>query len=275
MKLTPFGCGDEIWEDPKEAVEKFLRSEGERDENYIKVGEKLMGKEKFRRFLHEFFLEFTKKKLREAYTPDSLISHLVSSIEEIDKMLNTLYERLREVYGLMRPRDVRSVESMEKLLKMAKRAKGPDDLGSRVDPRVINYYVGLMEELMRVRTKIVKEIDELMEERAPNLKTLAGALLGAKLISLSGSLENLAKLPSSTIQLLGAERALFRHLTRGAKPPKHGILIQHPLVARAKKKGKAARSLAAKIAIAAKVDYFGGEFVGDKLLEELEEKEYV
>jgi len=272
MKLTPFGYGEEVWMDPKEAVEKFSRSRGERDENYIERGEKLMGKEKFKKFLHEFFLEFTKRKLREAYTPDSLISHLVSSIEEMDEMLNTLYERLREVYGLMRPRDAKEVRSMEELVRKAKKAKGPDDLGSEVDPRVIDYYVNLMEELMKTRRKVVREIDELMEKRAPNLKALVGALLGAKLISLAGSLKNLARLPSSTIQLLGAERALFRHLTKGTKPPKHGVLIQHPLVARAKKKGKVARSLAAKVAIAAKVDYFGGEFVGERLLKELEEK---
>ncbi len=162
MKLTPFGCGGEIWRDPKEAVEKFLRSKGERDENYLESGEKLMGKEKFKKFLHEFFLELTKRKLKEAYTPDSLISHLVSSIEEIDKMLNTLYERLREVYGLMRPRDVKGVESMEKLVKGAKKVKEPDDLGSEIDPRIIDYYVNLMEELMRTRQKIVKEIDCLL-----------------------------------------------------------------------------------------------------------------
>jgi len=81
-------------------------------------------------------------------------------------------------------------------------------------------------------------------------------------------------MPSSTIQMLGAEKALFRHLRTGAKPPKHGIILQHPLVASAKKanRGKYSRSLADKISIAVKADYFKGKFIGDKLKKELEEK---
>jgi len=87
-------------------------------------------------------------------------------------------------------------------------------------------------------------------------------------------LKKLAEMPSSTIQLLGAEKALFRHMRTGAKVPKHGILIQHPLMAKTKKEihGKVARALADKISIAAKVDYFKGKFVADKLKKMLEEK---
>ena len=66
-------------------------------------------------------------------------------------------------------------------------------------------------------------------------------------------------MPASTIQLLGAEKALFRHMADGSPPPKHGVLYQHPTVKRSsgKDKGRASRKLAAKVAIAAKIDFFG------------------
>lgn len=80
--------------------------------------------------------------------------------------------------------------------------------------------------------------------------------------------------PASTIQVLGAEKALFRHMKTGAKPPRHGVIVQHPLLSGAPQKmhGKIARALADKISIAVKVDYFKGKFIGDKLRKGLEEK---
>ena len=96
----------------------------------------------------------------------------------------------------------------------------------------------------------------------------------AKLMALAGSLKHLSQIPASTVQLLGAEKALFRHMTTGAKCPKYGILFQHPYVSQAKKQvqGKIARLLADKISIAVKVDYFKGAFIGDTLKEQLKEK---
>ena len=86
-----------------------------------------------------------------------------------------------------------------------------------------------------------------------------------------GSLKRLIMLPSSTVQLLGAEEALFRHIKTGARCPKYGVLHDHPLVSRSKKKesGKVARVLASKISIAARVDYAKGKFIGDKLMKEI------
>jgi nucleolar protein 56 len=103
--------------------------------------------------------------------------------------------------------------------------------------------------------------------------TITGGLIGAKLLEKAKSLKHLAMMPSSTIQLLGAETALFRHLrNKSIRPPKHGLIISHSFVMDAKRqdKGAAARKLAAKISIAARVDYFKGEFIGDILKEDLE-----
>ncbi|RLI27874.1 MAG: C/D box methylation guide ribonucleoprotein complex aNOP56 subunit, partial [Candidatus Hecatellales archaeon] len=87
-------------------------------------------------------------------------------------------------------------------------------------------------------------------------------------------LEELARLPSSTIQVLGAEKALFRALRRGGRPPKHGIIFQHPFIHQAPRwqRGKIARALAGKISIAAKVDVFSGNRIGDRLKADLEKR---
>ena len=128
--------------------------------------------------------------------------------------------------------------------------------------------------LSETRRKIEKYLSEMMKEEAPNISTLTGPILGARLIALAGGLENLAKMPSSTIQVLGAEKALFRSLTTGARPPKHGVLFQHALVHGSKRtlRGKISRLLAGKIAIAARTDVFSGDYIGDELKKALLEK---
>jgi nucleolar protein 56 len=114
----------------------------------------------------------------------------------------------------------------------------------------------------------------LMDEAAPNLSAVIGPLLGARLISKTGSLSRLASLPASTIQILGAEKALFRALRKRGKPPKHGIIFQHPYVHTCPRKirGKVARLLASRIAVAARVDYFSGRFIGEELKKDVENR---
>jgi nucleolar protein 56 len=100
---------------------------------------------------------------------------------------------------------------------------------------------------------------------APNLCHVAGPLVGARLISLAGSLERLSRLPSSTAQLLGAEKALFLHIKEGVPPPKHGVVFQHPSVHSSPPwlRGRTARALAGKIVIAARADMAGSHPEGD------------
>jgi nucleolar protein 56 len=117
-------------------------------------------------------------------------------------------------------------------------------------------------------------IDHTMEEMAPNVRAVAGALLGARLIAMAGSLRNLAMRPASTIQVIGAEKALFRSLKTGARPPKHGLIFQHNLLHDAKRwqRGKIARVIAGKLAIAARADAFGGQYIGDKLKNDISKR---
>ncbi len=108
---------------------------------------------------------------------------------------------------------------------------------------------------------------------APNLTNIAGHILGARLLSFAGSLERLASLPSSTVQVIGASNALFKHLKGKAPSPKHGVIFRHPLVNNAPKnfRGKIARALASKISLAARCDCYSGE-LKESLVHELEMK---
>ena len=129
-------------------------------------------------------------------------------------------------------------------------------------------------ELYQLRESQLSYISNLMDKYCPNIKAVCDAMVAAKLIEHAGSLKRLSILPASTVQILGAEKALFRHMKTGARPPRHGVIVGHALIAAAADRmhGKIARTLADKISIASKVDYFKGKFIGDKLRKELEEK---
>ena len=247
-------------------------------------------------------LEQTKKKLAEAYTEkDRYVIQAIEALDDVDAVFNLLVARIREWYSLHFPelntlvkdhedflrivllgrRSELSEDVLEKIvgkkmagviLNAAKNSSGTD-VGDE-DLEMVKILAKSALEMREYRKKLVEYIDRIMGEVAPNVKHIAGPLLGARLIAKAGGLKKLSLLPASTIQVLGAEKALFRHLTKGTRPPKHGILFQHPWVRNAKRwqRGKIARSLAAKLAIAAREDYFGGKFIADKLKSELEER---
>jgi nucleolar protein 56 len=126
-------------------------------------------------------------------------------------------------------------------------------------------------DLYKLRENMETYLEKTMDEIAPNTKAIAGSLLGARLIAIAGGLRNLAMRPASTMQVLGAEKALFRSLKTGARPPKHGLIFQHALLHDAKRwqRGKIARAIAGKLAIAVRADAFGGHYVGDRLKADL------
>jgi RNA processing factor Prp31 len=111
------------------------------------------------------------------------------------------------------------------------------------------------------KEELAEFIDKNMKEELPNFSEIAGTLLGAKLLAEAGSKRKLAFMPSSTMQVLGAEKALFNHLKKKTSCPKHGVIFNHPLIQKIpkNKRGKAARILAGKLSLAAKIDYFGKE----------------
>ena len=122
--------------------------------------------------------------------------------------------------------------------------------------------------------RLEKQIDVDMNKIAPNTSKIVGPLIGARLISIAGGIQKLAVLPASTVQILGAEKALFRFKKEGGKPPKHGVIFQHPLLNRSPKaeRGKIARLLATKTAIAVKADVFTKRDISNDLIEGLDKR---
>ncbi len=234
---------------------------------------------------------------------DLLAAHAIRTVDDIDKTLNLFVNRLREWYSVHFPELNDIVEDHRLYVKLVSQLGFRDEftydnlkelgLGDQLIKRIadaasksigadlsehdmeaIRTFASIAMQLYDLRDSLEGYLDRIMKEVAPNVTELVGPLLGARLISLAGSLEDLAMMPASTVQVLGAEKALFRALRTGGRPPKHGIIFQYPEIFRAPKwqRGKIARALAAKLAIAAKVDAFSGRFIGDKLKAELEQR---
>jgi len=228
------------------------------------------------------FLEFTRKveleaariQLKGAIGKDYIVIQAVSGLDDLNKSINIMLNRIREWYGLHHPE--LKEENHEKFLRMVVEGKRRESMGielSEADRKAMVNTAKTILEMFKTKEKLEKYLEKLMREVAPNLTALAGPNLGARLIERAGSLKNLAELPASTIQVLGAERSLFKHLQKGTPSPKHGVIFQHPVVNRApkSKRGKLARTLAAKLALAARVDYYSKE-VKPFLVKEWEER---
>jgi len=231
-------------------------------------------------------LEMAKKAVRQSVNSDLFIINAVNNLDELQKIINTLSKRLREWYSLYFPELDKKIPDHEGFVKLVlktdkkelqKELKLTDEMGFDLEKKDLEPILSLasvISDLSR-ETKLLEEyLEKTMKTYCSNLLAMTGALIGAKLLSEAGSLRKMAMMRSSTIQLLGAEKALFRHIKTGSKPPKYGYLLQHQLVQRAKSKdrGRIARALADKIFLAVRVDYFKGTFVGEKLLKELEAK---
>ncbi|MBD3202717.1 hypothetical protein GF327_00350 [Candidatus Woesearchaeota archaeon] len=246
---------------------------------------------KFRKFHKKFYeknIFITKNKIRESVTKDLLIIQTISSIEEYNKVINMLVKRLREWYAYYFPEIEEKTEDNEKfvdiILKKSKSNLKKElnvgfSMGKDIEQKDLDAIFelgGQISSLYSSKNKQEIYLEKLMLERCPNLDAVAGTTIGAKLISLAGSLRRLVMFPASTVQLLGAEKALFRHMRNKKRylPPKHGVIVQHPLIQQNKKSlsGKIARTLADKIALAVKIDYFKGDFKGKELRKEVEDK---
>jgi nucleolar protein 56 len=240
--------------------------------------------------IRDVSVELSSLRIKElSSNPDLQAMESVQALDEVDKTANILSSRLREWYGLHFPELVSMVDDNISLTKLILNFKSRDsyeaDLleqmgyskakskaietaakdsrGANLREEDLARIIQLAEETQRLfslRDKLASHVEKTMREVAPNLTEVAGATIGARLIAKAGGLRRLSIMPASTIQILGAEKALYRALKSGARPPKHGILFQHAAVHSAPKwqRGKVARSVAGKLAIAARIDSFRG-----------------
>ena len=257
-------------------------------------------------------MELAKLRIKGATAKrDLIVAQGIQTLDSLDQTVNLFMSRLREWYGVYFPELDRLIEKHETYARLVinlgdkenytaealekenipkERAQlvakaAESSMGADIAEADIEQVQALAKDVLEfynLRKSMEDYVDKTMEEMAPNVRTVAGALLGARLIALAGSLQNLAMRPASTIQVLGAEKALFRSLKTGARPPKHGLIFQHTLLHDAKRwqRGKIARVIAGKLAIAARADAFGGgHYIGEDLkadinkrIEEIREK---
>lgn len=230
-------------------------------------------------------IELAKTAVKSSVGPDAHLGHAVRAYDELVETCNILSERLHEWYGLHFPElsEVLPGDSYIKALAehgsreavISSLGLEMDSLGSEIAPEdleSIRTLADVAQRLNSVKGATEEYVDARMKEVAPNVAAVAGPMLGARLIMKAGSLKRLASLPSGTIQLLGAEKAMFRHLKEGSNPPKHGILFKHPLVHTAPywQRGAIARALAAKLCLAARADAYSRNDISDLLKEQLE-----
>eukprot|EP00117_Sycon_ciliatum_P019534 scpid66898/ scgid17684/ Nucleolar protein 58; Nucleolar protein 5 len=233
--------------------------------------------------LSRYKLKFSPDKV------DTMIVQAISLLDDLDKELNNYVMRCREWYGwhfpemgkivtdnmafaksvkLMGTRSSASTtdfsdflpEEVEEELKAAAEIS----MGTEISDEDIMNITQLCDQILEIsdyRAQLYDYLKNRMQAIAPNVTVLVGELVGARLIAHAGSLINLAKHPASTVQILGAEKALFRALKKKHNTPKYGLLYHASLVGQcgAKHKGKIARVLAAKTALASRVDALSEE----------------
>ena len=249
--------------------------------------------------LRDFAMSLSSSKVTEvSSSPDLHVIQSINTLDEVDKVCNALSSRLREWYGLHFPEldnIIDGIAGYSKIVTTGRREDLNEDAftnagfpeskvnmlnvvqeksrGGEISDENLEIVKSLaqrMLDMLDLRKNLEDHLEKEMNNVAPNLAIILGTGVAARMLSRTGSLKKLSSLPASTIQVLGAERALFRSLKTGAPPPKHGILFQHTLVHAAPRwqRGKIARAVAAKAVIAARVDVYGNG-VNATLMEKL------
>ncbi|XP_071947903.1 nucleolar protein 56-like [Antedon mediterranea] len=240
---------------------------------------------------------------------DNMIIQSISLLDQLDKDINTFCMRIREWYGYHFPELIKIVTDNVTYAKVTKFIKSRDDLSedslegleeitmdsakaqaiydaskssmgmdiSKIDLINIENFSNRVIALADYRKSLHTYLQDKMQSVAPNLAALIGDQVGARLISHAGSLTNLAKYPASTVQILGAEKALFRALKTKGNTPKYGLIYHSTFIGRAgaKNKGRISRYLANKCSIASRIDCFSeipSSVFGEKLRGQVEER---
>jgi nucleolar protein 56 len=201
------------------------------------------------------------KMLSSETSEERYVIQAVNAIDEINKAINIMTERFVEWYSYHFPEEKKEKDFGEIIAKYCSSGK------TNPETEALKDVASSILALQKTKNRLENYVEKSMKKIAPNLSSFAGPMIGAKLISLAGGLNRLSVMPSSTIQLLGAEKALFRHLKGGGKNPKHGILLQHPIVHQADytHRGRIARIFANNIAIAVKADCYSKHFIAEQL----------
>ncbi|MCX9082605.1 MAG: rRNA biogenesis protein [Candidatus Methanoperedens sp.] len=205
--------------------------------------------------LHELNIGLVKEQVAKTLTLDMKIIAAVEAIDDLNETVNVLSERLKEWYILNFENTRLSGENL------ARKIIGMEEKGEHSQLKIMQSFSSSLLASYETRDIIEKYLKDNMPIIAPNITNIAGHILGARLMSMAGSLEKLAFMPSSTIQVIGANNALFKHLKGKAPSPKHGLIFRHPLINTSPgwQRGKIAKILSSKISLASRYDFYSGE----------------
>ncbi|HJJ30772.1 MAG TPA: RNA-processing protein [Methanocorpusculum sp.] len=184
---------------------------------------------------------------------DTALLQMVRMLDELDRVINLLTERIIEWHQATTPSSSRKYThtGTDKILLHLSKTAGP-----AMKPAAREVL-----SLISLRTKMMKEVSAEADSIIPNMSALVGGLVAARLVSRAGGLVRISRMAGSSIQVLGAESALFSHIRADSPSPKHGLIFQHRRVHNASRdvRGHVSRVLAAKLAVAARLDLFRGE----------------
>jgi nucleolar protein 56 len=231
------------------------------------------------------------EETREEIAEIDRVQLMVKAVKSLDQIKNSQQDEMeafRDWYSLHFPELEREIEEDDYLIKILSSGVERGELSSfaemaedstgmhlgEEDQEILEKYVESIGSRREIVENIESYIENIAKEEMPNLSVLLGPVLAARIVHLAGGLEDMAKKPASTIQMLGAEKALFRHLRQGGNPPKHGILFEHEFVSplHSDERGKMARFMANKAVIAARLDQYGDKERGADLREECRKK---
>lgn len=198
------------------------------------------------------------RALHAGWDPSIHVTEAVRALADIERAQNLIGERL----GSWAARDAPEMDPGDARRAAARLLDSPEPgstLFGHPEPELEEARRTLARTyraLGTTREELEKALESAGATRTPNLTHLLGPELASRLVAQAGSLERLSRLPASTIQVLGAERAFFEHLRGHAPPPRHGVLFLHPQIQSAQRvaRGRLARALAGKVAIAARLD---------------------
>lgn len=245
-------------------------------------------------------LKSAKEGIKSAYSNEEYaLIQAINAYLETSKSYNLSYERLSEWYGIYFPeirlnnpkvladlalvlnsRDGIDKDGINKILNDEQKSeslykKAKETIGRSMnenEKRALVSFANLSNDMNRSLNELEAYIKLAANEILPNTTYLTDEKIAAELLAKAGSMERLASMPASTVQLLGAEKALFKHIKFGSKPPKYGVLFKLAGISNAPRdqRGRIARLYATKISIALKGDYFTKKFIAEKLKEDLE-----
>lgn len=236
---------------------------------------------KLNEFLHDLGILLSKQAMGSAIQRDKLLIQAVQSLDDLSETLNMFYERMYEWFSLHYPEvAVEKKALVEQIATYGNRKDFPhftSSLGVELTPSdqaILQEVAASLLLLAETRQHLEQYIKEATHELMKNVAALIDPLLATRLLAIAGSIEKLAKMPSSTIQLLGAEKALFRHLKKKGKSPKYGILYNSAQIQQAPDavRGKVARILSAKLMIAARIDFYSGRDDTVRLVQEMKQE---